>query len=99
MTRGGDCHTLVSLNPANSQACRLSIGQTLDVANPKAYLPYFLFLTLRTIKVSLDFVEALGSVTPGDLDFVKTFCSASEAMECAIKWTRSYHKLTGNPGK
>lgn len=49
--------------------------------------------------VTLDFVEKLGSVTPGDLNFVKSFCSASEAMECAIKWTRSYHKLAGNPGK
>lgn len=50
-------------------------------------------------QVSLDFVERLGQVAPGDLNFVKSFCSASEAMECAIKWTRSYHKLAGNPGK
>jgi hypothetical protein len=49
--------------------------------------------------VTLDFVEKLGEVTPGDLNFVKAYCSASEAMESAIKWTRSYHKLTGNPGK
>lgn len=38
--------------------------------------------------VTLDFVEKLGSVAPGDLSFVKPFCSASEAMECAIKWSR-----------
>jgi len=49
--------------------------------------------------VTLDFIEKLGSVTPGDLNFVKAFNSASEATECALKWTRSYHKLTGNPGK
>lgn len=49
--------------------------------------------------VTLSFVEKLGSVAPGDLNFVKAFCSASEATECALKFTRSYHKLTGNYGK
>jgi adenosylmethionine-8-amino-7-oxononanoate aminotransferase len=49
--------------------------------------------------VTLDFVEKLGEVTPGDLNFIKSYCSASEAMESAIKWTRSYHKLAGSPGK
>jgi adenosylmethionine-8-amino-7-oxononanoate aminotransferase len=49
--------------------------------------------------VLLDFVEKLGSVSPGDLRFVKPFSGGSEAVESALKFTRQYHKQTGKPGK
>ena len=49
--------------------------------------------------VTLDFVERVGEVTPGNLKFVKAFSGGSEAVESAMKFTRQYHKQTGNPGK
>lgn len=49
--------------------------------------------------VTLDFVERVGEVTPGNLKFVKAFSGGSEAAESAMKFTRQYHKQTGNPGK
>jgi adenosylmethionine-8-amino-7-oxononanoate aminotransferase len=50
-------------------------------------------------KTTLDFVEKLGSVTPGNLSFVKSFCGGSESIEAALKFTRQYHKQSGHPGK
>lgn len=49
--------------------------------------------------VLLDFVEQVGSVTPGNLNFVKPFSGGSEAVEAAMKFVRQYHKQTGSPGK
>ena len=49
--------------------------------------------------VTLDFVERLGEVTPGNLKFVKPFSGGSEAIEAAMKFTRQYHRQSGNPGK
>ena len=49
--------------------------------------------------VSLDFVEQMGAVTPGDLNFVKSYSGGSESMESAMKFTRQYFKQTGRPGK
>ena len=49
--------------------------------------------------VALDFVEKLGSVTPGSLDYVKPFSGGSESTESALKFVRQYHKQTGHPGK
>ena len=49
--------------------------------------------------VTLDFVEKLGSVTPGNLKYVKPFSGGSESIEAAMKFARQYHKQTGNPGK
>lgn len=50
-------------------------------------------------QVTLDFVEKLGSLTPGDLKYVKAFSGGSEAVEAAFKFARQYHKQTGRPGK
>ena len=50
-------------------------------------------------EVTLDFVERIGEVTPGNLNFVKAFSGGSEAVEAAMKFTRQYHKQSGNPGK
>ncbi len=49
--------------------------------------------------VALDFIEKLGSVTPGNLNYVKAFSGGSEANEAAMKFTRQYWRQTGHPGK
>ena len=52
-----------------------------------------------TSDVTLDFVEKVGSVTPGDLNFVKSFSGGSESIEAAIKFARQYLKQSGFPSK
>jgi len=52
-----------------------------------------------TTSVTLDFVEKLAGVTPGNLNFIKPFSGGSEAVECALKFVRQYHKQTGHPHK
>ena len=49
-------------------------------------------------EVALDFVEKIGTVTPGNLKFVKSFSGGSEAVESAMKFVRQYFKQTGHPG-
>ncbi len=49
--------------------------------------------------VTLELVDRLGAVTPGDLDFIKTFSGGSEAIEAALKLARQYWKQSGHPGK
>jgi len=49
--------------------------------------------------VTLDFIERIGEVTPGNLNFVKPLSGGSEAVECALKFVRQFHKQTGCPGK
>lgn len=49
--------------------------------------------------VTLDFVEKLGSVTPGNLNYIKAFSGGSESIEAAMKFARQYFKQTGHPGK
>ena len=49
--------------------------------------------------VALDFVEKLGSVTPGNLNYIKAYCGGSESIESAMKFARQYFKQTGHPGK
>ncbi|MFA6107617.1 MAG: aspartate aminotransferase family protein [Candidatus Latescibacterota bacterium] len=49
--------------------------------------------------VTLDFVERLGQVSPGDLNFVKPFSGGSESIEAALKFARQYFRQTGRPGK
>lgn len=49
--------------------------------------------------VALDFVEKLGSVTPGNLNYIKAFSGGSESVEAALKFTRQYFKQTGHPHK
>ena len=48
---------------------------------------------------ALNFVEKMGSVSPGNLKYVKPFSGGSEAVESAIKFVRQYFKQTGHPGK
>jgi adenosylmethionine-8-amino-7-oxononanoate aminotransferase len=52
-----------------------------------------------TADVTLDFVERLGGVTPGDLRFVKPFSGGSESIEAALKFARQYFRQSGRPGK
>lgn len=49
--------------------------------------------------VTLDFVEKLGSVTPGTLNYIKPLSGGSESIEAALKFTRQYFKQSGHPGK
>lgn len=49
--------------------------------------------------VALDFIEKLGSVTPGELNYVKSFSGGTESVEAALKFTRQYFKQSGHPGK
>jgi adenosylmethionine-8-amino-7-oxononanoate aminotransferase len=49
--------------------------------------------------VTLDFVEKLGAVAPGNLNLVKPFSGGSEAVEAAMKLVRQYYRQTGFPGK
>ena len=52
-----------------------------------------------TTNVTLDFIEKLAGVTPGNLNYVKPFSGGSEAIECAIKFVRQYFKQSGYPHK
>jgi adenosylmethionine-8-amino-7-oxononanoate aminotransferase len=49
--------------------------------------------------VTLDFIERIGMVTPGNLKYVKAFSGGSESTEAAMKFVRQYFKQTGHPGK
>ena len=49
--------------------------------------------------VTLDFIEKLASVTPGNLNFIKPYSGGSESTESAMKFVRQYFKQTGHPGK
>ena len=49
--------------------------------------------------VTLDFIERMGTITPGNLKYVKAFSGGSEATESAMKFVRQYFKQTGHPGK
>lgn len=50
-------------------------------------------------QTTLDLVEKLGSVAPGNLNFVKIYCGGSESTESAMKFARQYFQQTGRPGK
>ena len=52
-----------------------------------------------TSDVTLDLVEKLGTVTPGNLNFIKPFSGGSESNAAALKFARQYFKQTGHPGK
>lgn len=50
-------------------------------------------------QVTLDFVEKLGEVSPGNLNFIKGFSGGSESIEAALKFSRQYFQQTGHPQK
>lgn len=49
--------------------------------------------------VALEFIEKMGNVTPGTLNFVKAYSGGSEAVESALKFVRQYWKQAGHPHK
>lgn len=49
--------------------------------------------------VTLEFIERLGRVTPGNLNYIKSFSGGSESVEGALKLVRQYNKQTGKPDK
>ena len=52
-----------------------------------------------TSDVTLDFVEKIASVTPDNLNYVKSFSGGSESIEAALKFSRQYFKQSGHPSK
>ncbi len=50
-------------------------------------------------KTTLEFIEKLGSVTPGNLNYIKPYSGGSESVESAMKFVRQYYKQTGHPEK
>jgi len=52
-----------------------------------------------TSDIALDFVERVGEVAPGALNYVKSFSGGSESIEAAMKFTRQYFKQTDRPQK
>lgn len=55
---------------------------------------------LHTISdVTLNFIERLGQVTPGNLNYIKSFSGGSESVEGALKLVRQYYKQTGKSDK
>lgn len=49
--------------------------------------------------VTLEFIKRLGEVTPGNLNYIKSFSGGSESVEAALKLVRQYFKQTGHPDK
>ena len=49
--------------------------------------------------VTLEFIEKLGEVTPGNLNYIKSYSGGSESIESSLKFVRQYFKQTGSPGK
>lgn len=49
--------------------------------------------------VTLEFIKRLGEVTPGNLNYIKSFSGGSESVEAALKLVRQYYKQTGRPDK
>src|SRR5690242_13975059 len=52
-----------------------------------------------TADVTLDFVEKVGTITPGTLNYVKAYSGGSESVESALKFVRQYWKQVGHPHK
>jgi adenosylmethionine-8-amino-7-oxononanoate aminotransferase len=52
-----------------------------------------------TNPLAVQLATLLAELAPGDLSAVKFQCGGSEVTEAAIKLSRQYHRLTGNPGK
>ena len=52
-----------------------------------------------TTSITLDFIEKLAEVSPGNLNYIKPFSGGSEAIECALKFVRQYFKQAGYPQK
>jgi adenosylmethionine-8-amino-7-oxononanoate aminotransferase len=52
-----------------------------------------------TSDVALDFVERVGEVTPGNLNYVKAYSGGSESVESAFKFVRQYWRQNGHPNK
>jgi adenosylmethionine-8-amino-7-oxononanoate aminotransferase len=49
--------------------------------------------------VTLRFIERLGQLSPGTLNYIKSYSGGSESLEGALKFVRQYHKQTGKPDK
>ena len=52
-----------------------------------------------TSDITLEFVDKLGKVAPGTLNYVKAYSGGSESVESALKFVRQYWKQAGHPNK
>lgn len=52
-----------------------------------------------TTDITLEFVKRLGEVSPGNLNYIKSFSGGSESIEAALKLVRQYFKQTGHNDK
>lgn len=52
-----------------------------------------------TSDVTLEFVEKLGNVAPGNLNYIKAYSGGSESIESTLKFVRQYWKQAGHPNK
>jgi len=85
---GTFCSSLGHCHPRLVEAAKNQM-ETLTISAP-----------LYTISdKALEFVDKIGSITPGNLNFVKTFSGGSESIEAALKLTRQFYKQTGKPDK
>jgi len=48
-----------------------------------------------TSDITLEFVKRLGEVSPGNLNYIKSFSGGSESIEAALKLVRQYFKQAG----
>lgn len=49
--------------------------------------------------VTLEFIKRMGEISPGNLNYVKSFSGGSESIEAALKLVRQYFKQTGRSDK
>jgi len=52
-----------------------------------------------TSDITLEFVKRLGEVSPGNLNYIKSFSGGSESIEAVLKLVRQYFKQTGHNDK
>ncbi len=82
------CASLGHSHPRLVEAARKQM-ETLTLSSP-----------LYTISdKALELVEKMSAVTPGNLNYIKTFSGGSESIEAALKFVRQYYKQTGKPDK
>jgi adenosylmethionine-8-amino-7-oxononanoate aminotransferase len=87
---------LASLFCSNIGHGRADVVQAgADQAKDLGYFSSWSYAHPRTIELA----SRIADLAPGDLNRVFFTNSGSEAVETAIKLSRQYHKLTGNPNK
>ena len=107
IVRGEGCHVfdehgkryfdgLAALFCVNIGHGRADVAQAgADQAKELGFFTNWSYAHPKAIELS----AKIASLAPGDLNRVFFTSGGSEAVESALKLSRQYHKLTGNPGK